>query len=85
MTNGFFYRTFQQCLNEFVPIKRVCSKKSRCPASWFPDAIQKKIKDKNHAKRVFERTGNLDDRLVFRKLKNDLKRTAIRQEKLDFL
>ena len=46
--------------------------------------LSRKIKAKNRAKRVFERTGNLDDKLVFRKLKNDLKYT-IRQAKLDFL
>ena len=60
------------------------SRKLRRPTPWFTDDIQKKIKDKNHAKCLFERTGNLDDRLVFRKLKNDLKHT-IRQAKLDFL
>ena len=81
---NFFHCTLQQCLDEFIPLKRVRSKKSRRPTPWFTDAIQKKIKDKNHAKRVFERTGSLDDRLVFRKLKNDLKHT-IRQAKLNFL
>ena len=79
----FFYCTLQQCIDEFIPLKRVHSRKLRHPTPWFTDAIQKKIKDKNHAKCVFERTGNLDDRLVFR-LKNDLKHT-IRQAKSDFL
>ena len=77
----FFYRTLQQCLDEFIPLKRV---KSRCPTPWFTDAIQKEIKDKNHAKCIFERTGNLDDRFMFRKLKNDLKHT-ICQAKLDYI
>ena len=80
----FFYRTLQQCLDEFIPLKRVHSRKSRRPTPWFTDDIQKKIKDKNQAKCVFERTGNLDDRLVFRKLENNLKHT-MRQAKLDFL
>lgn len=60
------------------------SRKSKRPTPWFSDTIQKKIEEKNCAKHVFEHTGNLEDRCVFRRLKNDLKHT-IRQAKLDFL
>ena len=60
------------------------SRKSKRPTPWFSDDIQIKIKEKNRAKRVFECTSDLDDRLTFRRLKNDLKH-IIRKAKLDFL
>ena len=43
---NFFYHTLQQCLDEFIPLKRVRSRKSRRPTPWFTDDIQKKSKIK---------------------------------------
>ena len=46
------FLTVPKCLDEFIPLKWVHSKKSRQLTPWFTDAIQKKIKDKNHVKCV---------------------------------
>ena len=81
---NFFYYTLQRHLDEFIPLKRERSRKSKRPTPWFSGDIQIEIKEKNRAKLVFEHAGDLDDRLTFCRLKNDLKH-IIRKAKLDFL
>ena len=55
MINGaiFIYTLLQECLNKFLPLKKVTSRKSKRPTPWFNDDILQQIKLKNRAKRTF--------------------------------
>ena len=47
---GYFYALLQECLNIFLPLKKVTSRKSKRPTPWFNDDILKQIRLKNKAK-----------------------------------
>jgi len=78
----FYFRTLlQDCLDKFLPLKRVTVHKVRRPTPWFNDSISASIRNKNKAKRTFERSGSDLDRDIYCKLKNELK-SSIRQAKV---
>ena len=80
----FFKTILLDALDAFAPLREVFSKKSKRPTPWFSDILSEKIKLKNKAKRKFDRSGDSGDKLIFQKLKNDLKAT-VRQAKIDYL
>ena len=80
----YFCTLLQNCLEKFLPLKRVTVYKARRPTPWFTDTISTSIRNKNNAKRTFERSGSDLDRDIYRKLKNELK-SSIRKAKVDYL
>jgi len=60
----------------FAPLQKVFSKNSK-RSTWFSDVISDEIKLKNQAiaKQKSDRSGDPDDKLVLRKLKNNVKAT----------
>jgi len=80
----FFHHLLQECLSSFLPLRPVFSKRSKRPTIWFTPEIADKIKAKNKAKHLFERTQLESDKARYKKLKNNLKLT-IRQAKIDHL
>ena len=80
----FFKTILLDVLDAFAPLREVFSKNSRRPTPWFSDALSEKIKLKNRTKQKFDRSDDPGDKLIFQKLKNDLKAT-IRQAKIDYL
>ena len=46
---GYFYALLRECLDKFLPLKKVTSQKSKRPTSWFNDKILEQIKLKNKA------------------------------------
>ena len=81
---SFFKTILLDVLNAFAPPWKVFSRGSKRPTPWFSDVLSGKIKLKNRAKRKFDKSGDPNDKLIFQKLKNDLKAT-IRQAKIDYL
>ena len=71
-------------LQSFAPLKRVCSKYSRRPIPWISDTNLEKIKLKHKLKHATERSGDADDRSLYKKCKNKLK-ADICQAKIDYL
>ena len=45
-----FYTLLQECLNKFLPLKKVTSWRSKRPTPWFNDDILQQIRLKNKAK-----------------------------------
>jgi len=81
---GYFYALLQECLDKFLPLKKVTSQRSKRPTSWFNDEILQQIKLKNKAKRIFGRSRLEKDGIIYRKYKNELK-TSIRNAKINSL
>ena len=81
---GLFKTILLDVLDAFAPLREIFSKNSRRPTPWFSDALSEKIKLKNRAKQKFDRSGDPGDKLIFQKLRNDLKAT-IHQAKIDYL
>ena len=72
---GYFYALLQECLDKFLPLKKVTSQKSKRPTPWFNNEILQQIKLKNKAKRIFERSRLEGDGIIYKKYKNELKTT----------
>ena len=81
---GFFSTVIFTCLDKHFPLRKVSFKYSRRHTPWFSEDIKKAIQQKNKARMVAEHSGNPDDFLVYRKLKNSLK-TLVRSNKLEHL
>jgi len=76
--NWFFFCTLlQDCLDKFLPLKKVTFCKAR-PTPWFNENISASIQTKN---KTFERSGSDSD--SYRRLKNKLK-ASICQAKIDY-
>ena len=71
-------------LNEFAPLHRVTCKNSGHSTPWFSDSIARMIKEKQRARHLAQRTGNVDNWSMYRRLKNQLK-AIVRQAKVDYL
>ena len=85
MINGFFFCTLlQECLDRFLPLKKVTVHKARRPTPWFSKNILARIRAKNKAKQAFEKSGSDSDGDIYRRMKNELK-ASIRQAKIDYL
>ena len=67
---SFFYGIILSCLNADVPIKRVYCKYSKCPTPWMTSEILATIHEKNKAKHMAECSGDSDDVLRYKRLKN---------------
>ena len=80
----FFCTLLQECLDKFLPLKRVTVHKARRPTPWFNETISANIRAKNKAKRTFERSASDSDRDIYCRLRNELK-ASIRQAKVDYL
>ena len=81
---SYFYALLQECLDKFLPLKKVTSQKSKRPTPWFNNEILQQIKLKNKAKRIFERSRLEGDGIIYKKYKNELK-TSIRNAKINCL
>ena len=66
--NDKYHTLLQDCLDKFLPLKRVTVHKARRPTPWFNDSISASICNKNKTKRTFERSGSDLDRDIYRKL-----------------
>jgi len=66
---GYFYALLWECLDKFLPLKKVTSQKSKRSTSWFNDEILRQIKLKNKAKQIFERSRLEKDGNIYKKYK----------------
>ena len=80
----FFHHILMLSLNEFAPLHRVNCKNSRRSTPWFSDSIAQMIKEKYKARHLTQRTGSDDDWSAYRRLKNQLKATVVRQKWITF-
>lgn len=80
----FFHTVLEECLNYFLPLRKVYSKKSKRPTPWFSEDISNFIKMKNQAKKKAEWSNLEGDWIIYRACKNTLK-SLIRQAKLQFI
>ena len=67
-----FHHLLQECLSSFLPLRSVFSKRSKRPIPWFTPEIADKIKAKNKAKHLFERTQLESDKAWYKNLKTTL-------------
>ena len=81
---AFFHTILNECLDHFLPLCKVCSRKSRRPTQWFSKEISDLIKLKHMAKRKAQRSNVESDKTIYKQYKNELK-SVIRQAKLDYL
>ena len=72
-----------QVFDDFMPLHRVSCHHSRRPTPWFTDEISNLTSVKNKSKRKADKSKDPEDRVTFKKLKNELK--VIRQAKFDYL
>ena len=69
----FICTLLQECLDKFLPFKKVTVHKARRPTPWFNKNILARIRAKNKAKQAFEKSGSDGDGDVYRRMKNELK------------
>ena len=55
--NFFFCTLLQDCLDKFLPLKKIAVRKARRPIPWFNKNILASIRSKNKAKQTFKRSG----------------------------
>ena len=80
----FYCTLLQECLDRFLPLKKVTVHKARRPTPWFNKNILARIRAKNKAKQAFEKSGSDSDGDIYRRMKNELK-ASICQAKIDYL
>ena len=71
-------------LNEFAPLHIVNCKNSGRSNPWFSDSIARMTKEKQKARHLAQRTGNVDNWSTYRRLKDQLK-AIVCQAKVDCL
>ena len=54
----YFCTLLQDCLDKFLPLKKITVHKARRPTPWFNDTISEGIQAKKKAKQTFEKTGS---------------------------
>ena len=80
----FFCSILYQCLDCYVPLKKIHCKYSKRHTPWLTDELLSKIYAKNKAKRLAEHSKDPSDISQYKTVKNKLK-SAIRSAKLDYL
>ena len=82
---SFFQGILLDCLELFAPVKTVsCSRSCHRPTPWFSSSLLEAVKRKQQAKRKAELTGNSNDIMHYKRLKNYLK-VCIRQAKVSYI
>ena len=81
---GIFHTVLEECLNHFLPLHKVCPRKSKRPTPWFSKEILDLIKLKNKAKRKAKCSKVESDKITYKQYRNELK-SVICQAKIDYL
>ena len=81
---GVFLRILRQCLDSYIPLKKIYRKYSKRHTPWLTDELLSKIHAKNKAKRHAEHSKDPSDIFQYKVVKNKLK-SAIRSAKLEYL
>ena len=69
----YFYGILHQCLDSYIPLKKVHCKYSKRHTPWLTDELLSSIKAKHKAKRLAEHTKDPSDISNYKCIKNKLK------------
>ena len=82
---SFFQGILLDCLESFAPVKTVnCNGSRHRPAPWLSSSLLEAIRRKQRAKRKAELSGDSNDLMDYKQLKNYLK-ICTRQAKLSYI